>query len=117
MALQSLEGLVRRARHDLVGAHAVALDVEHVAGDQRAHHVPGEGGVDLEPQLLAGGLANAAGHLEGEHPEAVEARVPKRLAVLGDVHAEPAGSTAAGGDEDVVVDDVLGGLALLRRAS
>ena len=45
--------------------------------------------------------------------EAVEAGVAQRLPVLGDVHAEAARAARAGGEEDVLLDDVLGRHAVL----
>ena len=57
--------------------------------------------VQLEADVVAGRLLEAAGLLEEHDAEAVEAGVAQRLAVLGDVHAEAARAARAGGEEDV----------------
>ena len=54
--------------------------------------------------------------LEQQHAESVKARVAQRQAILGFVHAEAAGPAGAGGEEDVAVDDLLLGQALLFQA-
>ncbi len=94
--------------HHLVGADAVAERVEHVADQDRLEERDEERRVHLEALLLAGRLLEAALLLEQQHAEAVEAGVAQRLAVLGDVHAEAARAAGAGGQEDVVLDDLLG---------
>ena len=68
------------------------------------------------PDVLAGRLLEAALLLEQQDAEAVEAGVAQRLAVLGDVHAEAARAAGAGGEEHVVLDDVLDRHASARRA-
>ena len=79
----------------------------------RLHDGREERRVHLEADVVAGRLLEAAGLLEEHDAEAVEAGVAERLAVLGDVHAEAAGAARAGGEEDVVLDDVLGRHAVL----
>jgi hypothetical protein len=59
-------------------------------------------GFDLEADVVAGRLREAALLLEEHHAEAVEARVAQRLPVLGHVHAEAARTARARREEDVV---------------
>ncbi len=97
---------------DLVGADEVAELVDAVA------HVEGvedaEEEVDVEGEAGLGvGLGEAAGLLEEQDAEAVVAGVAEGEAILGLVHAEAAGTAGAGGEEDVAVDDVLLGEALV----
>src|SRR5690606_31641388 len=107
------ERAVRRARHDLVRPDAVPQAIEHVAGDERLEQRDEELRLELEPRLLARGLAEPALLLEQHHAEPVEARVAQRLPVLGDVHAEAARPARPGRQEHVVFDDLPGGEALL----
>ena len=51
--------------------------------------------------------------LEEQHAEAVEAGILQREAIFGFVHAEAARAARSGGEEDVVVEDVLARHALL----
>ena len=105
--LLCLERAVGGAGLDLVRADAVAERVERVADQDRADDAPEERRVHLETDALARRLLEAAGLLEQQHAEAVEAGVTERLAVLGDVRAEAARAARAGRDEHVVLDDVF----------
>ena len=90
--------------------------VQHVAAVQGVEDTEEE--VDVHLQAGFGvGLGEAAGLLEQEHAEAVEAGIAQGQAILGLVHAEAAGSAGAGREEDVAVDDFLLGKSLLFEAS
>src|SRR5262249_37419551 len=65
LALLELRGGVALDR--LVGPHAVAVDVEHVADDHALEERPEERRVELETELLPGRLLEAAGLLKEEH--------------------------------------------------
>ena len=105
--LARLERAVGGAGLHLVRADAVAERVERVADQDGADDAPEERRVHLEADALAGRLLEAAGLLEQQDAEAVEAGVTERLAVLGDVRAEAARAARAGRDEHVVLDDVF----------
>ncbi len=103
---------VRLALVHLKGPHLVHQLVDHVAQVERVEHAHAEVDGELQSRLAAGCL-DAVGLLEEQYAEAIEAGILQREAVFGLVHAEAAGSAGAGGEEDVVVDDLLAGLSLL----
>ena len=107
-----VEHAVGIAGVDFVGTKRVGHLVHHVAAVEGVEDAEEE----VEIHLQAGfgiGLAEAAGLLEQEHAETVEAGVAQGQAVLGLVHAETAGSAGAGREEHVAVDDFLLGEPLL----
>ena len=118
----------RRSSHksiDRLAEHAVGLAlvhfertdlvdqlVDHVAQVQRIQHAHAEIDGELQPWLAAGGL-DAVASLKQQHAEAVEAGILQRKAILRLIHAEAARAAGAGGEEDVVVEDLLAGHAFL----
>src|ERR1019366_5356076 len=86
--------------------------VHHVAAVERVEDAEEEIEVHFQDGFGVG-LGQAAGLLEEEHAEAIEAGVAQGEAIFGFIHAEAAGSAGAGGEENVAVDDLLLGNALL----
>ncbi len=105
------DDFVRAAGHGLEGTQPVLHHVDDVAGEEGLAEREEERLVEQEAELFAGRLLEPTGLLEEQDPEAVEARVADRLAVLGHVHAEAAGTARAGRDERVALDDFVGGEA------
>ena len=106
---------IGRALFHLVGANAVAQDVDDVACEKPTGERHEELWVEHEPDFFAGSLLEARLLLEEHDAEAVEACVAERLSILGHVHAETAGTASAGRQKDVVVDDVFQGSCPPRR--
>ena len=109
----SSDGAIRSALFNLVGANPVAHHVQHVSGEESASERHEELRIEGQADLLASGLLEAGLLLEENDSEPVEARIPKRLAVLGHVHPESARATCAGRQEDVLIDDLLGAQTFL----
>jgi hypothetical protein len=97
LALHLGDRAIGRALFDLVGAHSIAEHVEHVAGEQAAGKRHEERGVEDQPDLFAGGLLEAGLLLEENDSETIKTSIAQSLAVLGNVHAEPAGPAGTGG--------------------
>ncbi len=105
-----VEDAVGLALFHLIRTDAVDHLVHDVAEIERIEHAHAE--VDRELQSsFARGRLHAVILLEQQHAEAVEARILQGQAIFGLVHAEAARSARAGGEEDVVVDDLLLGQA------
>ncbi len=105
-----VEDTVGRALFRLIGTDAEDHLVHDVAQVQRVEHAHAEVHGKLQPGFARGRL-HAVVLLEQQHAEAVEACVLQGQAVLGLIHAEAARATGAGGEEDVIVDDLLLGHA------
>src|SRR6266496_1711366 len=112
-----MEHLVGPALFDLVRPNVVGDLVHYVAEVERIDHAHAEIHGELEPRFAGRGL-DAVVLLEKQHAEAIEARILERQPILGLIHAEAAGTARAGGEEDVVVDDLLlrlaGGLQIFQ---
>jgi len=78
----------------------------------RIEHAEPEIDGELQPRLAGRGLDSVA-ILEEQDAETIEAGVLEREAILGLVHAETARSAGTGGEENVVVEDVLARNAFL----
>ena len=101
-----IHGGVGRAGLNFERPDGIADLVDAVAHIHAVEHVQEEVGVHAQAGFGAG-LVKPSALLEQQHAEAVIAGVAQRQAVLGFVHAEAARATGAGGQEDIVVDNVL----------
>src|SRR5690606_14618571 len=113
-ALGLLHGAICGSGLQLVRAQTVADAIEHVAHQQRLEQGNEEGGAKLEPFcIVAGSLIEAPLLLEKHNAKAVETCVAQGLAKLRDVHAEATGTAGASGEKHILLDNLLGGHALL----
>ena len=111
-----VEDPVRFALLNFIRADAIdhlVHDVAEIEGVEHAHAK-----VDGELQSgLAGGSFYAVVLLKEQHAETIEARILQGQAILGFVHTEATRPTRTGGEEDVVVDDLLLGETAGSRGS
>ena len=111
-----VEDAVGFARVHFVRADLIGNVVDDVADVQGVQDVEEE----VEVHFQAGfrfRLVQSARLLKQQHAESIKARVAQCQAILGFVHAEAAGAAGAGGEENVTVNDLLLGQALLFQAS
>jgi hypothetical protein len=101
-----IEDAVRIAGVGLKGAEGVGDFVHHIAAVERVEDAEEEVEIHFEAGFGIG-LAEAAGLLEQEDAETVEPGVAEGEAVFGLIHSETAGAAGAGGEEDVLVNDLL----------
>ena len=94
------------------GANLVDQLIDHVPEIERIEHAHAEVDRELQSRLAAGRL-DAIRLLEEQYPEALKAGVLQREAVFRLVHAKAARAAGAGGEEDVIIDDLLARLSLL----
>ena len=105
-----VEDPIGLALFGFIGTDAEDHLVHDVAEIERIEHAHAEVHRELQPGFARGRL-HAVILLEQQHAEAVEARILQSQAIFRLVHAEAARTTGAGGEEDVVVDDLLLGHA------
>ncbi len=108
----SLNHPVRLALVHFEGTNLVDQLIDHVAEVERIEHAHAKVDGKLQSRLAAGRL-DAVGLLEEQYAEPFKAGILQRKPVLRFVHAEAARTAGAGGEEDVVVDDLLPRLPLL----
>ena len=110
-----LEYAIRFAALNLVGPDLMDQVLHRVAEMQRVEHAHPEIDGELQARLAGRGFY-AFLLLEKQNAEAVEAGILQRVSVFRLIHAEAAWSAGAGGKEDIVIDNVLAGDALLLQS-
>ena len=88
------------------GANLIDQVVDDVAHVHGVEHAEAEVDGELESWFAGSGL-DAVAVLEEQDAKAVKTRVLQGKTVLGFVHAEAAGPTGSGGEEDEVIENLL----------